>query len=128
MLTKRFSKLFIAAVVIVAALLTASFAARFNSASSLHTVDRSYDAVEQVRSEHPAADNAATDRSYDLIESLRVNRAAVVKVDRGYDQIEQLRTDRLLATAAEHPPLDECFDVSLSELTNCRSASQTPAP
>ncbi len=25
-------------------------------------------------------------------------------------------------------PIDECFDVSLSELANCRNASQAPAP
>lgn len=108
MLTKRFSKLFIAAVVIVAALLTASFAALSASTPSTHASDRSYDAVEQVRSERSAAGNVAADHSYDLVESLRVNRAAdATAVDRGYDQIEQLRLGRLINA----PIADRSYDL-----------------
>ena len=31
-------------------------------------------------------------------------------------------------TAEDRAPLDECYDVSLSELTACREASQSPSP
>ncbi len=95
MFTKRFSKLFIAAVVIVVALLTAGFVALSATTPSSPASDRSYDAVEQVRSQRAVEGNVATDRSYDLVESLRVNRAAGAKADRGYDQVEQLRLGRL---------------------------------
>ena len=99
MINKQSSKYFFTAFVIIAALLTASFAARFNSASSLHTVDRSYDAVEQARSERHNAGNVVADLSYDQVESLRVNRLIDVAADRSYDQVESLRIDRTTKTA-----------------------------
>ena len=35
---------------------------------------------------------------------------------------------KTVETASEVAPIDECFDVSLSELAMCREASQAPAP
>ena len=35
---------------------------------------------------------------------------------------------RTVETASEVAPIDECFDVSLSEVVACREASQAPAP
>ncbi|HEY9528369.1 MAG TPA: hypothetical protein VIR02_14850 [Anaerolineales bacterium] len=35
---------------------------------------------------------------------------------------------KTVETASEVAPIDECFDVSLSELDVCREASQAPAP
>ena len=35
---------------------------------------------------------------------------------------------RTVETASEVTPLDECFDVSLSEVAGCREASQAPSP
>ena len=35
---------------------------------------------------------------------------------------------RTVETASEVAPIDECFDVSLSEVAACREASQAPAP
>ena len=94
MFTNRFSKPVIVAVIIVAAMLTASFA--MLSAPSINTLDRSYDAVEQVRSERITASNFTADRSYDQVESLRVNRAAGFEADLSYEQVEQVRVERLV--------------------------------
>ena len=35
---------------------------------------------------------------------------------------------RTVETASEGAPIDECFDVSLSEVAACRAASQAPSP
>jgi|SRR5690349_19341430 len=47
-----------------------------------------------------------------------------------YQGHPQLRggSTRTVETASEVAPIDECFDVSLSEVAACREASQAPAP
>ena len=96
--TNRFSKPVITAVIIVVAMLTASFA--ILSAPSVNTLDRSYDTVEQVRSERITVSNFTADRSYDQVETLRVNRTAGFETDLSYEQVEQVRVERLAKAAS----------------------------
>ena len=103
MFKNRFSKLFLAAVVIVAALATISFAAK----SSTQAIDRAYDAVEQVRAQRLAGSGLVTDNSYDLIEGIRLSRTIGAATDHGYDQIEGLR----LARSANASTADRSYDL-----------------
>jgi hypothetical protein len=91
MFKNSFSKLFLTAIVITAALVTLSFAAKFSTPS----VDRAYDAVEQVRAQRSTGNSLVTDNSYDLIEGLRLARSAnAPAADRSYDLIESVRAQR----------------------------------
>src|SRR5690242_16328259 len=103
MFKNRFSKLFLAAIVIIAALATLSFATK----SSTQSIDRAYDAVEQMRAQHLAGSSLVTDNSYDLIESVRFSRAIDAAADHEYDQIEGLR----LARSTNAPVADRSYDL-----------------
>jgi len=85
MFTNRIPKFFIFVLVVTVALSTVSFVTR---STSLSQADRSYDAIEGVRTA-----SKQTDHSYDAVEQLRVTRPSVSSVS-GYDQIEALRIQR----------------------------------
>jgi len=106
MFTTRISKFFLIVLVLGAALATVSFSAR----STAHpVVDRSYNAIEQLR-----ASSVQADRSYDAVEQMRADRLVMLSLP-GYDQIEAMRVQRgvtLLATsfdAVEQLRLERAF-------------------
>jgi len=119
MFTTRISKLVVVLFVLAAALATVSFTTRSTKTSA---VDRSYDAIEKLRS-----DTVQVDDSYNLVEQVRANRPNLLSLA-GYDQIEAVRVQRgiaLMATsfdAVEQLRLERAFsaDYAYDQIENLR--------
>ena len=111
MFTNKISTIFLAMLMIAAALMTVSFA---NRTASHPVADRSYDTVEQQRA-NPQISLLAADHGYDLVENLRSTSRK--GVDLSYSQVEQLRIARVINVQADRS-YDQAEQIRIEHVLN----------
>ena len=138
MFTNRFTKIVAVIIIVTLALTTASMISAGptagNAVESKEKALREYHLGERygVTSQDTAnsVDLSASDfyqRHPEWTWTVR-DTSVVIPVTGGSAFPDYFQRHPELIASAEHPLFDECFDVSLSELTKCRNASQTPVP
>jgi hypothetical protein len=130
MSTNRLLNLFIAmALVLVAALLVREVNATTASVSSVDSATRSYAAWAKAAESESSVMDSAT-RSYRAwaasVQGFVVPATGISESTDYYQRHPELGAGFAVTvdTISDRVPLDECFDVSISEVAACREASQ----